>query len=189
MSALQQLLQQAAGASSNFVNKLFLNVDKDNAAQVFGYRIRFLPGKKQAFKERPERPLGELGLTEIRNVSYRYEPLPAYFSKRRILRPALDQSPDRPLPYRKRKTHLPWVYFFEQPQQQYVAVEVQPVLSLTSPAVHAPPVKSQSMKTSSETPSLQGEVKLPHHASICDDSFIATLQDRQRPVFKAKPSP
>ena len=98
------------------MNKLFLNIDKDNAHQIFGYRIRFLPGKKPLPRDRPEG--AELGLSEIRNVSYRYEGLPGYSTKRRVLRPYECQeqladdllSPEHVVVYRKRKTLIRWIY-------------------------------------------------------------------------------
>lgn len=125
------------------MNKLFLNIDKDNCAQVFGYRIRFLPGKKGVFKERSDRPQSDLGLSEIRNVSYRYESLPGYSTKRRLLRPFECQEQlaedlfgtEHLVVYRKRKTFIRWVY-----------LDAPPVEVMIMPIPHQPPFKSKSLK-------------------------------------------
>jgi len=55
------------------------------------------------------------------------------------------------------------------------------------------------MKTSSVTPNLQAETKPTNQTSVCDDSFqassvgagsfIVSLQDKSRPIFKTKASP
>ena len=56
--------------------RFFFTMEKDNAYAMFGYRIRFIPGKKIPYKEKAEDRINcrtDIGQTEIKNVSYRYE--------------------------------------------------------------------------------------------------------------------
>ena len=64
---------QTTATSQSVVNKIFLTMDKDNAQGMFGYRIRFLPNKKQVYKEPAERVRQEFGMAETKTVNYRYE--------------------------------------------------------------------------------------------------------------------
>lgn len=75
------------GANSNFQNKIFFMMEKDNAYSMFGYRIKYNRNIKDFYVENPNRVRSEIGLAELRNVNYRYDNLALYQTKRRILRP------------------------------------------------------------------------------------------------------
>jgi hypothetical protein len=49
---------------------------------MFGYRIRFIPGKKAPYKEDLSLLNGDLAQGDLKNVNYRYEQLYQYATKR-----------------------------------------------------------------------------------------------------------
>jgi hypothetical protein len=62
---------------------------------MFGFRTRFVPNKKIPYKEPFEKCCKqgfELGQSEIKTVSHRYEHFPDFSSKRRILRVYTDEE-------------------------------------------------------------------------------------------------
>ena len=84
---LNQLVHMSA-AQANFQNKIFIQMEKENAWQMFGYRVKY----NRTFKM-PEIDIHankalrtDIGQQDCKNVNYRYDNLAPYQTKRRILR-------------------------------------------------------------------------------------------------------
>lgn len=58
------------------VARFFITMEKENAYSMFGYRIRFIPGKKVPYKDKSKDKINcrtDIGQLEMKNVNYRYE--------------------------------------------------------------------------------------------------------------------
>jgi hypothetical protein len=73
-------------------------MEKDNAWQMFGYRVKFNRNVKLVVPPEHENTNSkyrtDLGQADCKSVSYRYENLGSHQTKRKILRLLPDQSQD-----------------------------------------------------------------------------------------------